>query len=413
MTDSSRERISQELPGFELMFKAEGKVKEARLQTYVVSKGLPFKVSVVTGPSGSYREHDILICLEQWLLPWGPGREWEFFLLDAYAPGLTDNVQRLCWTRGYICFTHGGGASMVAQTNDTDHHGHVRKRFIELQTDLMIRKARRMGGGMVDLTPEENLDIMIQVMSDQNLHVQASKGYKYTGTNVALDGSEDSMICREAKDFWQELGMRNLINSAVAEVEEQYKAGLLPWTYKTVQSLITPYPRRGQLDEIKVGQEDEATPDPDRVPWEDEKDDKEEVDAANASDDAEKEDEEVLDFDPDDWFDPQAAALQNGVRDADVPHHGDGDVQIAKASMHEEQADSVLEHSTRLRSLKQAQDIFKELGGALGASLMETVSRVMHTETKRFTTLLRGDENVLQESGSRKGGCWQVFFFCI
>ena len=32
MTDSSRERISQELPGFELMFKAEGKVKEARLQ---------------------------------------------------------------------------------------------------------------------------------------------------------------------------------------------------------------------------------------------------------------------------------------------------------------------------------------------------------------------------------------------
>ena len=213
------------------------------------------------------------------------------------------------------------------------------------------------------------------------------------------------MICREAKDFWQELGMNNRINFAVAEVEEQYKAGLLPWTYKTVQSLITPYPRRGQLDEIKVGQEDEATPDPDRVPWEDEKGDKEEVNAASASDDAEEEDEEVLDFDPDDWIDPQAAALQNGARDADVPHHGDGDVQIAKASMNEEQADSVLEHSTCLRSLKQALDIFKELGGALGASLMETVSRVMHTEIKRITTLLRGDENVLQEPGSRKWGC--------
>ena len=121
----------------------------------------------------------------------------------------------------------------------------------------------------------------------------------------------------------------------------------------------------------------------------------------------------VLDFDPDDWIDPQAAALQNGVRDADVPHHGDGDVQTAKASMNEEQADSVLEHSTRLRSLKQAQDIFKELGGALGASLMETVSRVMHTENKRFNTLLRGDENVLQEPGSRKGGFWQGLFVII
>ena len=133
----------------------------------------------------------------------GPRQRVGVFLLDAYAPGLTDNVQRLCWSRGYICVTNGGGASMILQTNDTDHHLHVRKRFIELQTDLMIRKARRMGGCLVDLTAEENLGIMIQVMSDQSLHVQASKGYKYTGTTVDLNGEEDSKICREAKDFWQ------------------------------------------------------------------------------------------------------------------------------------------------------------------------------------------------------------------
>ena len=36
---------------------------------------------------------------------------------------------------------------MVAQTNDTDHHLHVRKKFIELQTDLMIRD--RGGGAAV------------------------------------------------------------------------------------------------------------------------------------------------------------------------------------------------------------------------------------------------------------------------
>ena len=101
VTDSSSERIARELPGCELMFKAEGKVMEARLQAHVASQGLSFKVSVVTGPSGACREHDILDFLEKWLLPWGPGREWELFLLDAYAPGLTDNVQRLCWSRGY------------------------------------------------------------------------------------------------------------------------------------------------------------------------------------------------------------------------------------------------------------------------------------------------------------------------
>ena len=72
---------------------------------------------------------------------------------------------------------------------------------------------------MVGLEPEENVDIMIEVMTDRKLHLQASKGYEYTGTTVALDGAGDSMICREAKDFWQELGMRQLITSTVAEVE--------------------------------------------------------------------------------------------------------------------------------------------------------------------------------------------------
>ena len=98
---------------------------------------------------------------------------------------------------------------------------------------------------MVDLTAEENIDIMIEVMSDKNLHLQASKGYKYTGTTVALNRDEDKMICREAKDFWQELGMRQLLNSAVADVETEFKAGDLPWTYKTVKSLMPPYHRKG------------------------------------------------------------------------------------------------------------------------------------------------------------------------
>ena len=97
--------------------------------------------------------------------------QWEIVLLDAYAPGLTDNVQRFCWSRGYVVKTHGGGASMVAQTNDTDHHQHVRRRYIALETDLHIRKVRAQGGGMVSLTREEIFDIMIKVMSDRQLHL--------------------------------------------------------------------------------------------------------------------------------------------------------------------------------------------------------------------------------------------------
>ena len=132
----------------------------------------------------------------------------------------------------------------------------------------------------------------------------------------------------------------------------------------TVKSLIIPYPRRNHPDELKVGQEDEATPDPDGVPWETEKDEKEEAEAANASD--EDDEEKVLDFEPDDWADPEAAALQLGASDADGSRHGDGDDQTVKAGLSAAQADSVLEDSARLRSLKQANDILKDLGGAVG-----------------------------------------------
>ena len=62
--------------------------------------------------------------------------------------------------------------------------------------------------------------------------------------------------------------MRKKINAAVADVEARHQAGQLPWTWATVQSLIGRYPKRGQLDVLKPGQEDEATPDPDGVPWE-------------------------------------------------------------------------------------------------------------------------------------------------
>ena len=61
--------------------------------------------------------------------------------------------------------------------------------------------------------------------------------------------------------------MRAAIDAAVADLQRRWDEGSLTWTYATVQSLITPYPRRGQLDKLLPGQEDEATPDPDGVPW--------------------------------------------------------------------------------------------------------------------------------------------------
>ena len=76
---------------------------------------------------------------------------------------------------------------MILQTNDTDHHEHVRKRFIELQTQRMIMKTRMQGGGMAELDMKENIDVVITVYErfestfdsnrgvQENLHDESSE----------------------------------------------------------------------------------------------------------------------------------------------------------------------------------------------------------------------------------------------
>ena len=126
--------------------------------------------------------------------------------------------------------------------------------------------------------------------------------------------------------------MRKHINAVVAEVEAKFHAGELPWSFKTVQSLIPPYPKKGHLDTVRPGQEDEATEDPDGVSWEVEGEHHEE--SAHDADDWPA-------FDPRDWAEGCAPSAGAGVEG--VALHGDGD------SLSAEQADKVVAHSTRLK----------------------------------------------------------------
>ena len=108
---------------------------------------------------------------------------------------------------------------------------------------------------------------MCEVMSNPALHQKAADSYKWTGTTNALDGTEDELIAGDARQFWDELGMRVIVNAAMAEVEQEWRAGNLNWTFRTVYSLVGESPRRGQMDEWRPGMDDEATPDPDPHPY--------------------------------------------------------------------------------------------------------------------------------------------------
>ena len=165
--------------------------------------------------------------------------------------------------------------------------------------------------------------------------------------------------------------MRKKIDSALAEIKTSYEAGLLRWNYETVQGLITPYPKRGQLDTLKPGQEDEATPDPDQVPWEVAKETHEEaIEGGDAVDkDADDDqDDDIAEYDPQDWHEPieKLSGSNDGDEEPQIQsvNHGDGDGRNEKdegcgQTLDAEQTNTLIEHSERLRSLHQA----KEIGG--------------------------------------------------
>ena len=63
-----------------------------------------------------------------------------------------------------------------------------------------------------------------------------------------MGGSEDDLVCREARTHWDELSMKEHRASAVADVDEEVDAGRLTWRYRDVYSVICEHPTRGHLD---------------------------------------------------------------------------------------------------------------------------------------------------------------------
>ena len=68
------------------------------------------------------------------------------------------------------------------------------------------------------------MDMMVQILSDKELHIRASKGFKRTAVAVDIDGGEDDLIKREALEAWNYWGMRKEINKEVAMVRAEVKA---------------------------------------------------------------------------------------------------------------------------------------------------------------------------------------------
>ena len=266
-TFSNKARLMEQGPPYcEFVFKADGKIMELRLREYIRSRGFGPWVSVATAPKGSYRLNDVLNFLETHLPSMTESRQWRIIMADDFSPHLSPHVVRLCWSRGYVFIPHGGGVTPVAQTVDTDLNQHAKRDYIAAETAEFLRQMRS-GVCVPRCIPEQCIDIGVAVLSNMSLHVHAADGYLKTGMTVSLDGSQDILIVREAGDFWKDLDMRQKINSAVAEVRAEARAGRLRWTFDNVQRLIKPFPKHKRVDAILAKLAEDTSLPEDEMKW--------------------------------------------------------------------------------------------------------------------------------------------------
>ena len=176
--------------------KAEGPL-EKRLQEYIRSRGYGPWVSVTTSEKGSYRQADVLAILEQHLpkVDEDEPRQWRNLMADDFSAHLSPAVFNVCWSRRYVFIPHGGGVTPVAQTVDTDLNQHVKREYTIKETDALLRQMRD-GAVVPQLRQEDCIDIMVDVVSNMELHLNVAKGYLWTGMTVDLECLQGEEIMR-------------------------------------------------------------------------------------------------------------------------------------------------------------------------------------------------------------------------
>ena len=255
-------------PSCEILFKGGEKLQED-LRRFVKMKGWHHWMTIQTSESGSYNEINIIDFLESHLEKGPADRPWRILLVDDFGPHKTDAVRRLAWRRKYIVIVHGGGATSVAQTNDTDQNQHVRRIYTEEESHVLLHKSATLAQKVPVLDHEQTIRIFGEIWQRDDVHCKARDGYTKTGATVPLEG-DDREICREAAIFWKERHMGDKRHEIIGAVRHQHQAGRLPWGYGTIYSeaFMTPYPKRGCMDETLAGQFD-AGWDMDDKPWSD------------------------------------------------------------------------------------------------------------------------------------------------
>ena len=378
------------MPPVEVMFKAAGDRLVHKLQASIPAWA-PW-MTVVTAPKGSYREDDVLTFIESRLETMTPLRRWRILLLDAYSAHLSTRVRMCAWHKGYVVITHGGGASSVTQTNDTDLHAHVKRMYCEMEMADAIEQMRLMPTGVPCPRAADVIGWIACIWSSEDLHTKASRGFLKVGLSNALDGSQDAEICREAGEFWHQQGMRQRRNDVVHDVNVEADAGRLTWCFGDVYRVINPFPVRGaRYDHEPMDKGSESDEDAPAVAGDEECD----IAEDNVSDDSENPAGDDL---------APAVAVDPALETALGEHPSETNPSHATAVTVDTTTAVAVE--TTQAKLQSMQVVLHQVQAIGNMSLEAQVQKAIHLEEKRLRILGRGDSEIahafLEEQDAHK-----------
>ena len=198
--------------------------------------------------------------------------------LDAYSAHLTDRVRNLAWERGYAMCYHGGCTTGICQVNDTDLHAAFEREYTACEMVTFFEQ-NLVDPGNIGRTRQQIIDDAVSVWLGLD-HVQGVLGHKRTGLSVDLSGSEDGLINRDAKVFWDELGFAPVRDSEVAKVRDAVEKKELWWCFDHIQSLVEPFPG-DDMGEQHEGQEFEGECEEGEKPWDEDGDECSDVDSSH------------------------------------------------------------------------------------------------------------------------------------
>ena len=181
---------------------------------------------------GSYRQEHILRYLRRTLSPWSAlraeAKDWRLLYMDLAQSHVGPAVIQQGVDNGYVTLYHYGCTTGVGQVNDTDIHQDLEAKYIELE-QACFHEQQLWDPGNINRTVQQVTDDLCSAWRATD-HLRGLRGHKTVGISVALDGSEDWMISREALDFWQAArigGLTGLRAEAVAKVDAMVDSGQL------------------------------------------------------------------------------------------------------------------------------------------------------------------------------------------